>query len=78
MPYTRPGVLKVSQPLQVLPDWLLGDYVAYCAPELEEQLNQPAGLLKAGRMHRNRSRNAAVRRRWPGSAMPRCWPGCGR
>ena len=48
MPYTRPGALKVSQPLQALPDWLLGDYVAYCAPELEEQLNQPAGLLKAG------------------------------
>ena len=48
MPYTRPGALKVSHPLQSLPDWLLGDYVAYCAPELEEQLNQPAGLLKAG------------------------------
>ena len=45
MPYTKPGKLKLSNPIETLPSWLLRDYVSYCAPELKHQLEGPAGLL---------------------------------
>ena len=45
MPYTKPAALQLQDPIEVLPSWLLADYVHYSAPELEEQLNRPAGLL---------------------------------
>jgi len=46
MPYTKPGKLKLADPIQSLPNWLLSDYVAYCAPELKHELEGPAGLLE--------------------------------
>ena len=46
MPYTKPGKLKLSDPLRSLPDWFLADYVAYSAPELKHELEGPAGLLE--------------------------------
>jgi hypothetical protein len=46
MPFTKPGKLKLTDPIESLPNWLLGDYVAYCAPELKHQLEGPAGLLE--------------------------------
>ena len=47
MPYTRPGKLALSNPLNRLPNWLLGDYIGYCEPALEEKLQEPVGLLEA-------------------------------
>jgi hypothetical protein len=47
MPYTRPGKLALSNPLNRLPNWLLGDYIGYCEPELEAMLQEPVGLLEA-------------------------------
>ena len=49
MPYTQPGELSLVNPLETLPAWLLPDYIGYCQPELEAELNQPAGLLEPGR-----------------------------
>ena len=46
MPYTKPGKLKLADPLRSLPNWFLADYVAYCAPELKHELEGPAGLLE--------------------------------
>ena len=46
MPYTKPGQLKLDDPLENLPDWLLPDYINHCQPDLSDQLNQPLGLLK--------------------------------
>ncbi len=46
MPYTKPGKLKLADPIHALPNWLLADYVAYCAPELKHELEGPAGLLE--------------------------------
>ena len=48
IPYTKPGQLKLEDPLNDLPAWLLPDYVIYCAPHLEDQIRQPAGLLEPG------------------------------
>ena len=47
MPYTRPGKLALSNPLNRIPNWLLGDYIGYCEPELEAMLQEPVGLLEA-------------------------------
>ena len=47
MPYASPGQLSVREPLESLPNWLLGDYIAYCEPELESLLQEPVGLLEA-------------------------------
>lgn len=49
IPYTQPGELSLVNPLETLPAWLLQDYIGYCQPELEAELNQPAGLLEPGR-----------------------------
>ena len=49
IPYTQPGELSLVNPLETLPAWLLPDYIGYCQPELEAELNQPAGLLEPGR-----------------------------
>ena len=46
IPYTKPGKLKLTDPIRSLPNWLLADYVAYCAPELKHELEGPAGLLE--------------------------------
>ena len=46
LPYTQPGQLSLQNPIEVLPEWLLSDYVNYCDPELAYKLHQPAGLLK--------------------------------
>ena len=46
IPYTKPGKLKLTDPIHSLPNWLLPDYVAYCAPELKHKLEGPAGLLE--------------------------------
>ena len=46
MPYTKPNKLKLGNPVETLPSWLLQDYVSYCAPELKHQLEGPAGLLE--------------------------------
>ena len=47
MPYTKPGRLSVDDALNVLPTWLLRDYVVYCEPSLKHQLEGPAGYLAA-------------------------------
>ena len=49
IPYTQPGELSLTQPLETLPAWLLPDYISYCQPELQAELNQPVGLLEPGR-----------------------------
>jgi hypothetical protein len=46
MPYFPPLTLKVEDPLEQLPDWLLKDYAVYCDPELKARLQGPAGLLQ--------------------------------
>jgi hypothetical protein len=46
MPYYPPLTLKVGDPLEQLPDWLLKDYAVYCDPELKARLQGPAGLLQ--------------------------------
>jgi len=48
MPYFPPHSLTVPDALDVLPRWLLKDYVVYCEPELKAQLEGPAGLLPGG------------------------------
>jgi hypothetical protein len=45
MPYSKPGGLSVDDALNVLPTWLLKDYVVYCEPSLKHQLEGPAGYL---------------------------------
>ena len=49
IPYTQPGELSLANPLELLPAWLLPDYIGYCQPELQAELNQPAGLLEPSR-----------------------------
>ena len=60
MPYTKPGKLKLGNPVETLPSWLLQDYVSYCAPELKHQLEGPAGLLEPAESpdHKKSSRAA--------------------
>jgi hypothetical protein len=51
IPYTKPGKLKLQNPIETLPTWLLRDYVSYCAPELKHELDGPAGLLNPAEEH---------------------------
>lgn len=46
MPYYPPGVMRVEEPLEQVPDWLLKDYAAYCEPDLQAQLQRPVGFLQ--------------------------------
>lgn len=46
IPYYPPYVMKVDDPLEQLPDWLLKDYAVYCDPELKLRLQGPAGYLE--------------------------------
>jgi hypothetical protein len=46
MPYFPPQRLAVADALQILPRWLLRDYVVYCEPELKHALEGPAALLQ--------------------------------
>ena len=46
MPYTKPGDLRLEDPFEDLPAWLLPDYINYCQPDLRDKINQPLGLLK--------------------------------
>ena len=45
MPYFPPSTLQVEDALEVIPRWLLRDYVVYCQPELKQRLEGPAGLI---------------------------------
>ncbi len=45
LPYYSPMGLRVEEPLEQVPDWLLRDYASYCDPELKARLQQPAGYL---------------------------------
>jgi hypothetical protein len=45
MPYFAPGKMRVANPLQQVPRWLLEDYARLFEPALLQQLWQPAGLL---------------------------------
>lgn len=46
MPYYPPLTMKVADPMEQLPDWLLKDYAVYCDPELKLRLQGPAGYLQ--------------------------------
>lgn len=45
MPYFDRGKMRVANPMQQVPQWLLADYAALCDPQLEQQLRRPVGLL---------------------------------
>jgi hypothetical protein len=45
MPYFERGKMRVANPLQQVPGWLLGDYAALFDPMLQQRLQQPVGLL---------------------------------
>jgi hypothetical protein len=45
MPYFDRGKMRVANPLQQVPGWLLGDYAALFDPMLQQRLQQPVGLL---------------------------------
>jgi hypothetical protein len=45
MPYFERGKMRVANPLQQVPQWLLTDYAALFDPQLEQQLRRPVGLL---------------------------------
>ena len=45
MPYFDRGKMRVANPTQQVPQWLLADYAALCDPQLEQQLCRPVGLL---------------------------------
>ena len=46
MPYYPLLTLKVDDPIEQLPDWLLRDYAVYCDPDLKLRLEGPAGYLQ--------------------------------
>ena len=46
MPYASAIGLTVVDPSHALPQWLLSDYVRFCEPGLEEELNRPMALLE--------------------------------
>jgi hypothetical protein len=46
MPYFPAGGMRVEQPLEQVPDWLLEDYASYCDPALRERLQQPVAFLQ--------------------------------
>jgi hypothetical protein len=45
MPYFDRGKMRVANPLQQIPQWLLADYAALCDPALQQRLQRPVGLL---------------------------------
>lgn len=45
MPYFEAGKMRVANPLQQVPQWLLADYAALHDPALQQQLQRPVGLL---------------------------------
>lgn len=45
MPYFEAGKMRVANPLQQVPQWLLVDYAALHDPALRQQLQRPVGLL---------------------------------
>ena len=45
MPYFDRGKMRVANPLEQVPGWLLGDYAALFDPMLQQRLQQPVGLL---------------------------------
>lgn len=45
MPYFDRGKMRVANPLQQVPGWLLADYAALFDPMLQQRLQQPVGLL---------------------------------
>ncbi|MCT0224359.1 hypothetical protein [Synechococcus sp. CS-1328] len=45
MPYFAPEALRIADPLQRVPQWLLADYASHCEPALQARLRGPAGLL---------------------------------
>jgi len=45
MPYFPRGKMRVANPLQQIPQWLLGDYAALFDPALQQRLQRPIGLL---------------------------------
>lgn len=45
MPYFARGKMRVANPIQQVPRWLLNDYAALFDPQLQQQLSRPAGLL---------------------------------
>ncbi len=45
MTYCAPGKMRLSEAVDSLPRWLLGDYVACFAPELATELGLPIGLF---------------------------------
>ena len=45
MPYFDRGKMRVANPLEQVPGWLLGDYAALFDPILQQRLQQPVGLL---------------------------------
>lgn len=46
MPYYPPQRMRVEEPLEQVPDWLLKDYATYCDLELKARLQQPVGYLQ--------------------------------
>lgn len=45
MPYFDRGKMRVANPLQQIPQWLLADYAALFDPALQQRLQRPVGLL---------------------------------
>jgi hypothetical protein len=45
MPYFDRGKMRVANPLQQVPQWLLADYAALFDPALQQRLQRPVGLL---------------------------------
>jgi hypothetical protein len=45
MPYFDRGKMRVANPLQQIPQWLLPDYAALCDPALQQRFQRPVGLL---------------------------------
>ena len=45
MPYFERGKMRVANPMQQIPQWLLPDYAGHCDPALQQQLQRPVGLL---------------------------------
>lgn len=48
MPYCQRGQVRVADPAEHLPSWLLADYASCFDDELARQLSQPIGLLNQG------------------------------
>lgn len=48
MPYCQRGQLRISEPAEHLPSWLLADYASCFDDDLARQLSQPIGLLDPG------------------------------